>query len=88
MTNNKYQPGDIVDLDDVVWRSPEVAANVLASIMEGVQLFLRAGLEFDPAQLELQACRLKDDVLHVFVELPHGHEVSALVSSNEWGWRK
>ena len=84
----EHRPGDVVDLDDVVWRSPEVAGNVLSSIMEGVQLFLRAGLEFDPSQLELRARCLKDDVLHIFVGLPHGHEVSTLVASNEWGWRK
>ena len=61
----KYKVGDVVDLDDVAWRSPEVAANVLSAITEGVQLFLRAGLAFDPAQFELQARLLKDDVLHI-----------------------
>ncbi|HWO07448.1 MAG TPA: hypothetical protein VNM40_02595 [Candidatus Paceibacterota bacterium] len=86
MIAKNYQPGDVIDLDDVlispaayqVWHAVARAA-ALSGILSGIR----------PDRIPIEQCLwLPSGELEIFVDVPNVGRVSMKIPPDQWAWKQ
>ncbi|MFZ2556031.1 MAG: hypothetical protein WAX57_04280 [Minisyncoccia bacterium] len=84
-TKKTYQPGDIVDLDDV-FVSPAALSAWQATAQVGARALTLVGISFAQIPIE-QGLILETGELDIFVEIPGLTRISMRIPPEQWRFR-